>query len=86
MSILFGVIIMIIFTLIGIFLWASADFPLAIREIAINTRRKVKIYDYAPLKVMSIMIKAFAVIIWLAGLVLGLYIASLNHLTLPGFN
>jgi hypothetical protein len=69
--IILGLVILIIFTLIGTFIWAASDFPLAIREIAINTRReKHEGSSYLFLRVMSIVMKIFAVLLWVGGLTL----------------
>ncbi len=59
----------ILFVLIGIMIWASSDKPLALREIAINSRRD---HDegspYTMLRVLSVCLKIMAVIFWVMGL------------------
>jgi len=60
----------ILFVLLGIMVWASADQPLAWREIAINTRRNPdEGSPYTMLKVLSVCLKILAVLFWMAGIV-----------------
>ena len=48
----------ILFVLIGIIVWALSDRPLALREIAINTRRNGDVgSSYTMLKVLSVCLK-----------------------------
>jgi hypothetical protein len=69
----------ILFVLIGIIIWASSDRPLALREIAINSRRD---HDegsaYTMLKVLSVCLKILAVLFWVIGIaiVIGMNIAG----------
>ena len=59
----------ILFVLIGIIIWASSDRPIALREIAINSRRD---HDegnaYSMLKVLSVCLKILAVFFWVLGI------------------
>ncbi len=69
----------ILFVLIGIIVWASADRPLAMREIAINTRRDpADGTSYTMLKVQSVCLKILAVIIWILGIaaIVGINVAG----------
>jgi hypothetical protein len=69
----------ILFVLIGIIVWASSDRPLALREIAINTRQNGDVGSpYTMLKVMSVCLKIVAVLIWILGIaaIIGLNVAG----------
>jgi len=69
----------ILFVLIGIITWAFSDVPLAWREIAMNTRRNPdQGSSYAMLKVLSVCIKIFAVLLWIAGIaaIVGMNVAG----------
>ena len=58
----------ILFVLLGIIVWAASDTPLAWREIAMNTRRNPENGSpYTMLKVLSVCLKIFAVLLWIAG-------------------
>ena len=59
----------ILFVLLGIIVWSSSEQPLAWREIAINTRRNPQDgSSYTMLKVLSVCLKIFAVLLWIAGI------------------
>ena len=59
----------ILFVLVGIMVWASADMPLAWREVAINTRKNGdQGSPYTMLRVLSVCMKIFAVLLWIASL------------------
>jgi hypothetical protein len=69
----------ILFVLLGIIVWAASDTPLAWREIAINTRRNPENGSpYTMLKVLSVCLKIFAVLLWIAGIasIVGLNVAG----------
>ena len=69
----------ILFVLLGIIVWASSDQPLAWREIAMNTRRNPENGSpYTMLKVLSVCLKIFAVLLWMAGIaaIVGLNVAG----------
>lgn len=71
MPIVFGVAIFLFVTLIGVYTFAASDMPLAVREIAINTRKREEDgTHYAFLKIMSVTIKVFAVLTWLVGIII----------------
>ena len=59
----------VMFGLFGLLTWACSDMPLAVREIAINTR---KIPDhgssYGMMRVLSVCLKIFAVLFWVVGI------------------
>ncbi len=57
----------IVFGLIGLTLWASAEVPLIWREIALNTRTRGG-SDYKSVQVLSAVIKLLAVLSWVLGL------------------
>ena len=79
--IVIGISIFIFVTLIGVFTFAASDMPLAMREIAINTRkREDNTTQYAFLKIMSVTIKIFAVLTWLAGIILAFAIVYTQKL------
>jgi hypothetical protein len=57
------------FGLLGLMTWACADVPLALREIAINTRRSTEHGgSYAMMRVLSICLKILAVVLWIVGI------------------
>ncbi len=57
--------------LTGLLLWACSEVPLAWREIAINTRSHAnKGSEYSGLQDLSVLIKVFAIIAWVAGVVI----------------
>jgi hypothetical protein len=59
----------LVFGLVGLVVWTYADMPLAWREIAINTRRNAEQgSSYTPLKVLSVCLKIFAVLLWMIGI------------------
>ncbi len=69
----------ILFVLLGIMVWASSEQPLAWREIAINTRKNPDHgSQYTMLKVMSVCLKIFAVLLWIAGIaaIVGMNVAG----------
>ncbi len=69
----------IVFVLIGITVWASSERPLALREIAINTRQNADAGSpYTMLKVQSVCLKIFAVLLWIVGIaaIVGLNVAG----------
>ncbi|MGO9412558.1 MAG: hypothetical protein ACLQCB_17630 [Spirochaetia bacterium] len=58
----------ILFGLIGLIVWSYSDMPLVMREIAINTRRSAEQgSSYSLMKVLSVCLKIFAVLLWFAG-------------------
>jgi hypothetical protein len=76
-QILLGLSVLILFTLFGTLAWATSEIPLALREIALNTRRdKGEGPTYLFLRVMSVVIKIFAVILWVCGLLLSFYLVA----------
>jgi len=57
-----------VFGLLGLMTWACSDMPLALREIAINSRRGAEGgSSYAMMRVLSICLKILAVIFWIVG-------------------
>ncbi len=58
----------LLFGLIGLIVWSYSDMPLAWREIAINTRRNAEQGSpYTLMKVLSVCLKIFAVLLWIVG-------------------
>jgi hypothetical protein len=81
----------ILFVLLGIMTWAFSELPLAWREIAMNTRRNPENGStYTMLKVLSVCLKIFAVLLWIAGIaaIVGMNIAgsTFGSLLQPGSN
>ena len=69
MTFLVSQFLFILFVLLGIMVWSSSEQPLAWREIAINTRRNPQDgSSYTMLKVLSVCLKIFAVLLWIAGI------------------
>ena len=69
----------VLFVLLGIIVWSSSEQPLAWREIAINTRRNPQDgCPYTMLKVLSVCLRIFAVLLWIAG------IAAIVGMNIPG--
>ena len=61
----------LLFGLIGLIVWSYSDMPLAMREIAINTRKTSEQgSSYALMKVLSVCLKIFAALLWFAGVVI----------------
>ncbi|MBN1413064.1 MAG: hypothetical protein JW969_19650 [Spirochaetales bacterium] len=70
MSIVAGLIVLFLGALFGTLILASSEMPIAVREIAINTRRdKSTGSSYTFLMILSIALKIIAVIIILLGCV-----------------
>jgi len=66
MDFLLSQFLFLFFGLIGLLIWAGSDVPLAMREIAINTRRDpASGSSYVMVKVFSVCLKIFAVLLWL---------------------
>ncbi len=69
MTFLVSQFLFIVFGLLGLLVWASADLPLAVREIALNTRRDQNFgSSYVMIKVLSVCMKIFAVLLWISGI------------------
>ena len=62
-------LLFVLFGLFGLVTWACSDMPLAVREIAINTRRSAEHGSpYAMMRVLSICLKILAVMLWMSGI------------------
>ena len=60
-------LLFLLFGLFGLIVWAYSDMPLAMREIAINTRRNTDAgSSYSLMKVLSVCLKILAVLLWFA--------------------
>ena len=83
MQVVITLVLFILFALAGLAVWAASDRPLAVREIALNTRRDGQEgTDYIYLKILSILYRVFAVVVWNVGLLL-MILANLGDLTWP---
>lgn len=59
----------VLFGLLGLMVWACSDMPLAIREIALNSRKdRQQGSPYTLIRVLSVCMKIFAVLLWVAGI------------------
>jgi type III secretory pathway component EscU len=66
----------VLFGLFGLMTWACSDMPLAMREIAINTRRSAEHgSSYALMRVLSVCLKILAVLLWVAGIAMIVFVA-----------
>lgn len=70
MVFLFSQVLFLLFGLFGLMIWAGSDMPLAIREIALNTRRSAEGSKYALIRVLSVCMKILAVVVWALGIIL----------------
>jgi hypothetical protein len=62
-------LLFVVFGLLGLMTWACSDMPLAVREIAINTRRSAEHgSSYAMIRVLSVCMKILAVLFWVVGI------------------
>jgi hypothetical protein len=62
-------LLFVLFGLFGLVTWACSDMPLAVREIAINTRRSAEHgSSYAMIRVLSVCMKILAVLFWVVGI------------------
>jgi ABC-type spermidine/putrescine transport system permease subunit I len=69
MAFLISQLLFLLFGLLGLLVWSSADMPMAVREIAINTRKDSSQGSaYPMIKVLSACMRIFAVLLWLAGI------------------
>ena len=58
----------IFFALIGLIVWSYSEWPLAMREIAINTRKDGEQGNaYTGMRILSICLKILAVLLWVLG-------------------
>jgi hypothetical protein len=72
MAFLVSQFLFLFFGLLGLLIWSSADMPMAVREIALNTRKDPSHgSSYSMIKVLSVCIRIFAVFMWITGLVSG---------------
>ena len=79
MGIILFIVILVVFGISGIMCWSSSDMPRVIREVALNTRREgASGSNYPLVGLLSVMMKIWAVIIWLAGLVLAIVMLRLG--------
>jgi hypothetical protein len=75
MQIVVTLFAIVIFAFSGLAVWASSERPLALREIAMNTRREgAGGSDYVFLRIQSSLLKVLAVIVWNVGLLLVIFV------------
>ncbi len=73
MGIILFIVILVVIGISGIMCWASSDMPRVVREVALNTRREgASGSNYPLVGLLSVMMKIWAVVIWLIGLVLAI--------------
>jgi hypothetical protein len=66
MTFLLSQFLFLFFGLIGLLIWAGSEIPLAMREIALNTRRdSADGSSYSMIKVFSVCMKVLAIVLWL---------------------
>jgi hypothetical protein len=83
MQIVLTLLLIVVFAFVGLAVWAASDRPLALREIAINTRRDgTGGPDYVLLRVLAVLLKVFAVLLWNTGLFLVIYVNLTDALSL----
>ena len=81
MGIVGFIVIIVIFGISGIMCWASSDLPRVVREVALNTRREGSVGSNYPLVgLLSVMMKIWAVVVWLAGLILAIVMLQLGEM------
>lgn len=66
---LIGIWILLAATVSGLVLWMASELPLAIREMAMNTRKEEGGSEYPLLKTLSVLLRVLAVAAWILGLV-----------------
>ena len=81
MGIILFIVILVLFGISGILCWSASDMPRVIREVALNTRREgASGTNYPLVGLLSLMIKIWAVIVWVVGLVLAVAMLRLGEL------
>ena len=79
MGIILFIVILVVIGISGIMCWASSDMPRVVREVALNTRREgASGSNYPLVGLLSVMMKIWAVVIWLVGLVLAIAMLQLE--------
>ncbi len=79
MGIILFIVILVVIGISGIMCWASSDMPRVVREVALNTRREgASGSNYPLVGLLSVMMKIWAVVIWLVGLVLAIAMLQLG--------
>lgn len=69
MNILVSILSLVLFGVMGLAVWAGSEVPLIWREIALNTRKTAQGSDYKMVQILAIIIKVFAGLIWLLGII-----------------
>ena len=66
-----------VFGLLGLVFYASAELPLILREIAVNTRKTSEDGAcYGSVEMLSNLIKGAAYVIWLAGVLYSIFLIT----------
>jgi hypothetical protein len=66
-----AILVIVVFGFIGLIQWVGADLPLAIREMAVNSRKEGSSGSaYGGIQILSVLMKVLAVLTWIVGLVL----------------
>lgn len=64
------IVVVAVFGLLGLLYWAGSALPLAIKEVALNTRKEGGSGNsYKLIDVLSTCMKVLAVVIWVIGLI-----------------
>ena len=73
MGILGFLIFIIVFGFLGLMAWTASELPLALKEIALNTRKEGgEGKSYSSINIYSVLIKIGAVLIWVLGLIMAI--------------
>ena len=63
------IVSILVFGFLGLMTWVSSELVLAIREVAVNTRREgVSASEYPGIQILSVLIKICAVLTWVLAL------------------
>ena len=77
MIVVLVILILILFGFVGLMQWVGAELPLAIREIAVNSRKEGAAGSaYGGIQVLSVLMKVLAVLTWVGGIVLAVMIPT----------
>ena len=69
----------LVFGFLGLLTWTSSEVVLAIREVAVNTRREgAPATQYSGIQILSVLIKVSAVLTWVLGLVFPIALTAIG--------
>ncbi|MFP4376374.1 MAG: hypothetical protein ACLFP4_04965 [Spirochaetales bacterium] len=74
MGVLLFLLVVGLYGLLGLMTWAGAELPIILREIALNTRNGAEGPAYKMVNVLAVALKIFAVVIWVAALIIGVFV------------